>query len=68
MSTQTNPPPAIRKGDWIRFQVNSNRIVLEGFVQEIARDGRIRVGRALQPLEERWYSLSEISIIKTQRR
>lgn len=69
MSIQAEPAHNVRKGDWIRYQIKSNRIVLEGFVQEVSSDGsRVRIGRAPAPLENNWYSLTEISILHQQRR
>ena len=57
----------LRRGMWVRFQIKSNRIVLEGFVQEIDEAGhRIRVVKAPDSPENAWHSLAEIEILKTQ--
>jgi hypothetical protein len=62
-------PASIKKGDWIRFQVLANKVVLEGFVQEIAPDeSRIKVGKAPDWPESAWYARNEIRLLKQQSR
>jgi hypothetical protein len=62
-------PIQLRRGMWIRWQNRSNRIVLEGFVQEIAPDGqRIRTGKTPDSPENAWYALSDVTILKWEDR
>ena len=62
-------PFKLRRGMWVRFQIKSNRRVLEGFVQEIdVEKNSIRVGKSPDPPENAWRLLAEIDILKTQDR
>jgi len=57
----------LKRSDWIRFQVHSDRRVLEGFIQEISEDGqRLKIGKEPDGPESEWFSLSEISILHRQ--
>jgi hypothetical protein len=64
----TDSSHEFRKRDWIRFQVNSSRIVLEGFIQELPGDGRLRIGKGPDSPENAWYSLHDITILRHQAR
>lgn len=67
--TTTTPQVTLRRGDWIRFQVKPTRIVLEGFIQEIAADGaKLKVGKAPLSPEHAWHAMSDISILRHQPR
>ncbi len=64
METSAEP---LEVGDWIRFQVKSTRIVLEGFIQEISPDEKsIKIGHAAYLPEGDWYLLTEIDILHRQ--
>jgi hypothetical protein len=60
---------SLRKDDWIRFQVTANKIVLEGFIQEVSPDDTtITVGKAPLSPEKTSYSLAAITILRHQAR
>jgi hypothetical protein len=68
-NSNVSPGVALRRRDWVRFQVKASRIVLEGFVQELSSDGRqIRVGKGPDSPENTWYSLDELTILHHQSR
>ena len=57
---------ALKKNEWVRFQV-SDRRVLEGFVQEVSADGlRILVGKAPWSYENQWHNLHDITVLDHQ--
>jgi hypothetical protein len=68
MNTTASSHP-LRKRDWVRFQIKSSRIVLEGFIQQIPPDGnRLLIGNAPDSTESDWYSLQDIAILHHQSR
>jgi hypothetical protein len=61
--------PALRKRDWIRFQLKTDRRVLEGFVHELTSDrSQMRIGKTPYLPEADWYPLSEIILLRQQSR
>jgi hypothetical protein len=61
------PLRPLRKRDWLRFQVNSSRIVLEGFVQAVSPDGaRILIGKSSDSTENTGCGVSEKAIHSRQ--
>jgi hypothetical protein len=69
IAMQDGTQPTLRKRDWLRFQLKSDRRVLEGFVHELSSDGsQVRIGKTPYLPEPDWYPLSEIILLRQQSR
>jgi hypothetical protein len=59
--------PRLHKSHWIRFQLKNQKLVLEGFIQEISADGKwIKIGKTPDSMESLWYSETSIIILDHQ--
>ncbi len=61
--------PRLRKRDWVRFQLKTDRRVLEGFVQQLDESTRkIRIGKTPDTSENAWFALADMEILHHQPR
>jgi hypothetical protein len=59
--------PDLRIRDWVRFQLKSEKLVREGFIQEISEDGQwIKIGPSPESVETKWFSVTSVEILRHQ--